>query len=156
MQCSDFQKLISAKLDKELNSEEGQILSRHLETCPACREFEKSLRDLQTSIQTWENVEIPIDLENRILRQTVKSIRKDNPLFGFLRGYYKIPRGLAWASGLLLLSLLIFSILRSGRTVPEAGRLTQTAPVITRVQKIVLTEKDVIKTYTVSSKKNSL
>ncbi len=156
MNCSGFQKLISANLDKELTLQEEEILAQHLKICPRCAGFQKELEELEVATSAWQNVQIPSELEREILNRTVKTARKDSPVFSLLRGHYKVPRGLAWASAVLFLMLLINSVLSPLRSVTEAERVETYQPGITRVQTVILTEKDVVKTYNISQNKNNL
>lgn len=155
MNCFDFQQLISASLDKELTHQEEQILAEHLKSCPNCTEFSKKLEELKATTLAWKNISIPIELEKQILKSTVKTASAKKSVFSFISGYYRVPRSLAWASVLLLLILMVNSILNPVKSIVEAEKVEKLQPEIPRVQKIVLTEKDVVKTYTTSGKKNS-
>jgi len=154
MNCLDFQQLISAKLDKELTQDEEQILSEHLKICTNCASLAKELEELKVITSTWKNVQIPVELEKQILNRTVKTTRKERPVLSFLGGYYKVPRSLAWASILLCLILLVNSFLNPLSTIKGARKIEKPIQEISRVQKIVLTERDVVVTYTVLGKKN--
>ncbi len=145
MNCFDFQQLISAALDKELTFQEEQLLAEHLKSCPDCAEFAKKLEELKAATSAWKNIPIPIELEKQILKSTVRTAGVEKPVFSFLKGYYRVPRGLAWASVLLFLTLLVNSFLSPVKTLTKSE---------SKVQKIVLSESDVVKTYTVTGKKN--
>ncbi len=152
MNCLDFQKLISVALDQELTIEEQEILAEHLKMCPNCAKFSKSLEELKGIASKWEDIPVPIKLEKQILTETVKTSQAAKPVFSFLKGYYQVPRSLAWASVLLFLIVVLNSIFIPLRTVSELEKLQKISPPVTKVQKIVLTEKDVVRTYTISGK----
>jgi anti-sigma factor RsiW len=154
--CSDFQKLISAKLDDELMPREEQTLAQHLKVCSNCVRFKEGLEELRATTSAWRNVQIPAELEREILNRTVKTTRKGSPAFRFLRGHYRVPRGLAWASAALFLVLLINFALNPPRTVGEAQRVEESVRGRTGVQKVILTEEDVVRTHTISEERNNL
>lgn len=154
MNCSDFQPLISAKLDKELTPEEEKILARHLKTCANCAILAKELEDLRIIYSSWENVQIPVELEKQILNRTVKTTQEKRPALGFLGGYYKVPKGLAWASILLFLILVVNSFLNPLGNFSQLREIEKPVPELSSVQRVVLTENDVVRTYTILGKKN--
>jgi predicted anti-sigma-YlaC factor YlaD len=80
MNCSDFQELISAKLDKELTQEEEKLLTEHLKTCINCAGFAKELEELKVTTSSWKNEQIPMELEKKILKRTIKTSRKEKGL----------------------------------------------------------------------------
>lgn len=145
MNCHDIQQLISAKLDEELTPEEEQILSEHMPYCYNCSAFAKKLEELKVLSSNWQEVQIPAELERQILSKTVKPVKKEIAFWSFLSGYYRVPRSLAWASVLLFLIFLVNSILSPVKTLTKSEN---------RVQKIVLSETDIVKTYTIIGKKN--
>jgi hypothetical protein len=154
MNCSDFQELISAKLDKELTKEEEKLLSEHLKTCINCAGFAKELRELKIITSNWRNEQIPPGLEKRILTQTVDISRKEKPVLSFLKGYYKIPKSLVWASTLLFLMILFNSIFNPIRDISEAPKIERAVPEKSKFQRVVLTEKDIVVTYVILGNKN--
>lgn len=152
MECLDYQTLISATLDGELSSQDEQILAEHLKICPNCTKFLKNLQELRGIASKWENIPIPIELEKQILAQTVKTYQEPKPVFSFLKGYYQIPRSLAWASIFLFLMLVLNSIFNLLKTITESEKGLTISPTGTKVQKVVLTDKDVVRTYTIFGK----
>ena|SRR3972149_7814938 len=154
MNCLDFQELISAKQDKELTQEEEKILSEHLKTCANCAGFAKRLEELKTTLKAWEDVQIPPELETEILNRTVRTIRKERSIFSFMKGYYRVPRSLAWVSILLLFMFLINSFFNPIRTITEISKIERGVQEESKFQRIVLTEKDVVGTYVIFGKKN--
>ncbi len=154
MNCFDFQELISAKLDKELTKEEERLLSEHLKICTDCANFAKELEELKVTTSTWKNEQIPSELEKRILKHTLKISPKEKPVLSFLKGYYKVPKSLAWASIILFLMLLINSFLNQVGPTTGISKFESTVQEEPKSQRIVLTEKDVLRTYVILGKKN--
>ena len=152
MNCLDFQQLISAALDQELTVEEQQILAEHLKICTNCSEFAKKLNEQKDLTSRWTDIQIPMEIEEQILNRTVKTTHQEKPNIGYLKGYYKVPKSLAWASVFLFLILVLNSIFSPLRTVSESEKVQKISPQLTKVQKIILTEKDVVKTYTITGK----
>ena len=157
MNCRDFQELISAKLDKELTLEQERILAEHLNVCTVCVDFARKFEELKFMTSTWENAQIPRELERKILDYTLKTAPREKSIFSFLRGYYEIPRSLAWASVLLFLVLLISFSLNPLKPVMHTEKAERPKQEIAKVQKIVLTQRDVVvRSCIVSEGKNNL
>jgi len=154
MNCFDFQELISAKLDKELTPEEEKLLAEHLKTCTHCAGLAKKLEELKITTSIWKNEQIPSELEKRILKHTVEISRKEKPVLGFLKGYYKVPKGLAWASIILFLMFLINSFFNPIRTITGISKIEREVREEPKSQRIVLTENDVVRTYVIFGNKN--
>lgn len=147
MNCFDFQQLISAVLDQELNEEAQKSLAEHLKICANCTGFAKKLEELKLIVASWKNIEMPIELEEQILNSTLETTPSKKLFFSFLKGYYKVPRSLAWASALLLFLFLFNSIFTPLRTISDSEKVLKVSPEADKRQKIILTEKDVVQTY---------
>jgi anti-sigma factor RsiW len=154
MNCSDFQELISARLDKELTPEEEKVLAQHLETCANCATLAKKLEELQLICSNWKNAQIPVELEKQILNRTVRTPQEKRPASGLLGGYYKVPKSLAWASILLFLILMVNSFLNPLGKISHPPETGKSVKELSGVQRVVLTENDVVRTYTILENKN--
>ncbi len=145
MKCELYRELISARLDRELQPDELETLEAHLEQCSECAAFARQVKQLQELAATSPPTAMPREVEEAILSRTNRQRSLWRRLF---RGYYRIPRPLAWAAALVLLFLALDAA--RGPKSAEDPDDTREAPTITRlaVQKIVLTEVDVVCTYT--------
>ncbi len=155
MLCSDYQELISAQLDKELTPAEEQALSAHLKECTVCSDFAKKIAELKNLATSWENEPMPKALERQILARTTHIGIEKLPVFNFMAGHYKVPKGLAWATVVLFFVLLFNTFLGplTARHGPDEARPTMTEK--TGVQKILLTERDVVQVHTMVLKNNN-
>ena len=145
MKCEYCRELISVRLDCELQPDELKALDAHMEQCSECATFARQVKQLQELAATSPPTAMPSGVEEAILSHTNRQQSLWQRLF---RGHYRIPRPLAWAAALALL----FLALDAARGPSNAGDpgYTRETPAITRpaVQKIVLTEADVVRTYT--------
>ena len=145
MKCEQYRELISARLDGELEPDELKALDAHQQQCSECAAFARQVKQLQELAADSPTAAMPSEVEEAILSRTNRQQSLWQRLF---RGHYRIPRPLAWAAALALL----FFALDAARGPGNAGDpgYTNNTPTITRpaVQKIVLTEVDVVRTYT--------
>jgi anti-sigma factor RsiW len=146
MNCEQYRQLISALVDKELNEGEQVILNEHLTQCSECVQYSEQIRELGRLTTEWEASAMPSDLEQAILE---RAKQKPQGWLGRLwGGSYRIPRPVAWAAAVAILVLTINAVGPPGgsdRIGPAEGSPVMTRPV---VQRIVLTESDVVRTYT--------
>ncbi len=148
MKCEYYRELISARLDGEIESGELDTLQDHLKQCPGCSAFARQVKQLQELAADSPPVSMPTEVEGAILSRTDRQQSLWRRLF---RGHYSIPRPLAWAAALALLFLALDAA-RGPGSAGDPGN-TKDRPAITRplVQRIVLTEADVVQTYTTGS-----
>jgi predicted anti-sigma-YlaC factor YlaD len=59
MECSDVRKLISRKLDGEIQKRERELLGQHLDSCEGCREFHESALELYALHREMAELEAP-------------------------------------------------------------------------------------------------
>lgn len=150
MSCEKYRELISARLDNELFGEEQKVLGSHLESCSDCRRFAGELESFAGLGGSSQAGQLPPALEARILRQTVRSAGGRKSLWSYLYGYYRIPRGLAWAAMLAALLLVTDAIVKSDMpqfTSDETPATMETAD--NGVKRIVLSEDDIVSTSTI-------
>jgi len=149
--CEYYQELISARLDGELSREEEQALAEHLEGCESCREFSAALGGVKKAAAEDSMQAMPVELENEILRQTVNAEQKKGSILGFIKGYYRIPRGLAWATAALLLILAVNSFRGSIDGGPIAEPKVEIINQAFVIQRVTLSQDDVIMSKTVTA-----
>ena len=146
MDCDYFRELLSANRDGELTEQENRVLTAHLQTCLPCRAFADELAALGDALALWRPEPLPSTVKDQILARTMG--HAVNSRTGFLRGYYRIPRSLAWAAILAVVLLLVntFAGQFSARR-PDAPSKPPDGSVM--VQKVVLTQKDLVSSYTI-------
>jgi predicted anti-sigma-YlaC factor YlaD len=148
MDCTYFQELLSAMKDGELTKDEELRLAEHLRACDACRDFATQLADTSKMLTKLEPDKLPLDTEHRILDATVGSGAGTKDQSGFWRGSYAVPKKLAWAVAAVLALLIVNSgvqFMRSESTSQQTEAIRGGAPT---VQHIVLTDRDVVASYT--------
>jgi anti-sigma factor RsiW len=146
MNCTRYRELISARRDGEIAPDELADLEKHLRDCPDCRSFAHQLENLGEVMAQRPHAQIPENIERRILSDTIgeKESSISRPA-GFLRGYYRIPRSLAWAGILALVVLVFFQIFSP---LSEDSRKRTPVPMETRQsQRIVLSQRDIVYTH---------
>lgn len=146
MNCTRYRELISARRDGEITLDELADLERHLRDCPDCRSFADELENLGEALAERPHEPIPESIERRILSDTIgaKESSTSRPA-GFLRGYYRIPRSLAWA-GIFVLAFLLFMQIFE----PFSRDLRRRSPGPAEEplqQHIVLSQKDIVYTH---------
>jgi len=67
MTCKDWEALLPAYLDQDLESGRRSALKAHLLACPHCRQMLGLLRDVKNSLQTIPEVEVSPELRRRLL-----------------------------------------------------------------------------------------
>lgn len=146
MSCKRFRELLSARRDGELAPGELAELEEHLRSCRECRSFAGDLERLGTELEDRLPEQLPRKIERAILAETTGSgTRSGNRPAGFMKGYYRVPRGLAWVTALVLIVLLINQLFE-----PFSEDSPKRSPVPAEdqpVQRIVLTQKDIVSTY---------
>ena len=77
MRCIDFQELISAELDGELDPREAAALEAHLTNCTACSQVREEYRVNQLLLHAMTPLEAPAESWSRIL-QAVEAARDED------------------------------------------------------------------------------
>ena len=156
MKCEYFREMLSAHLDGELSREEEEALDEHLEGCESCRVFAAAIGGLKEKAAADRVETIPSGLEEKILSQTIKGSPKKESALGFIRGYYRVPRGLAWATAVLVLILAVNSF----RGVPDKSEMVAPSVEMSEqafvIQRVTMTQDDVIMSKTVTAENENL
>jgi len=145
MSCEKYREMVSALFDNELSTEEQKVLLSHLESCSDCGRFADELESFKELGSSVPAEQMPTALETSILCQTVGSVGQKKSLWSHFSGYYRVPRGLAWAAMLAALLLITDAIVESNlrqTTVDETPAEVQIAD--DAVKKIVLSDDDIV------------
>jgi anti-sigma factor RsiW len=145
MTCDYFKELISAQIDGELSPDESRALEQHLLECAACARLSEELRLQSQSMASHPTSAIPETLADNILAATVRKPeqgRGHQSIVALFAGSYRIPRVAVWATAavlFLLLGKIAFMPARSN----DAQSLSPKKPAApTETQRVVLTEKN--------------
>jgi len=144
MNCEYFRILISSGLDDELTIDEKSKVAQHLSECPECVEFKQAIGDLNITASQVHIEKMPPDLEENILKATVKSRPRNKSFFDFAFGFYKVPRGLVWLGVCALVIIAFNSFTTESDSGAKATISIQPVESILTVQKIVITEQDIV------------
>ncbi len=145
MTCDQYCELLSARIDNELTVAEEAALNEHLAQCAECAQYEEQLRELERLTVEWEETVLPPEVEEAILsKPDTKSSGWVSRLF---RGSYSVPRPLAWVAVIVFL-LLAANTLLDRPSGGSSDRLIITPEDNQPVQKIILTEAEVVRTLT--------
>lgn len=69
MNCSDIQKLLSARFDAELSEKFNTVLNSHLAKCSACRSFEEDLVRCFAALNSLAPPSARLGFTNRVMSQ---------------------------------------------------------------------------------------
>lgn len=173
MDCSDFEELLSARRDGELTPAEAVALERHLQGCPACRKTAQVIDEIGALVASLDRAPMPRETEKAILSDTLGHHATAADAKGFLSGYYRVPRPLAWAAVIVFVALGVENlvgpagnILRPGDrganpANPGVQKVVMTDDDLvfingTPVQKVTISDNDIIMTRTMSGKQGKL
>lgn len=112
MKCTDYQKLISDRIDGSLSPSGQKKLEAHLKTCQACRLYEEELKGIEAEIRKLPAVE-PENLAilEGELRERLIRVEAENRIHKPKSWGLKLAP--AWAAGVFLvlaaLYLLVFN-----------------------------------------------
>ncbi|MDH3891177.1 MAG: zf-HC2 domain-containing protein [candidate division Zixibacteria bacterium] len=145
MNCEQYRQLISARVDTELTEQERGSLEEHLTQCSECEQYSEQINELERLTAEWEEAQMPADVEQAILAGTK---REPGGWLGRLwSGSYHVPRPIAWAALAVLLFLSVNSLMNRDNSTP-AEQLIISPEDSQPVQRIILTEADVVRTFT--------
>ena len=146
MNCEHCRQLISTAADKELTDGERGSLDEHLAQCSECAQCAGQIRELERLTAEWEASAMPADVEQAVLART--RAKPHGWLTRLWGGSYRIPRPVAWAAAVVLVLLGINAVVGPQRPGEPGQNGNGTLVTQQAVQRIVLTEADVVRTYT--------
>ena len=76
MKCEDINKLASAYIDGELSKDESKALETHIDTCGECRETLMLFEQMQTNIDTLDDIVLPETFHHTLM----KRIQEENKI----------------------------------------------------------------------------
>src|SRR5262250_3014885 len=127
MTCDDFQPLLHAYLDGELEAPRAAEFERHLEGCASCVHSLEAQESLRSSIQRANLYEpVPVGLENKIRRQLRES---STPASAFVLKFPTL-RWLAVAAAVLLFVGVSWKVLPKFRTDSSLSASNNSAEIV--------------------------
>jgi len=66
--------LLLAYCTRKLDAESTAILERHVEICPACREFSSGQRAVWEALDAWEAAPVTLDFDRRLYRRIDREV----------------------------------------------------------------------------------
>ena len=66
--------LLLAYCARKLDAESTAILERHMEICPACREFSSGQRAVWEALDAWEAAPVTLDFDRRLYRRIDREV----------------------------------------------------------------------------------
>ena len=66
--------LLLAYCNRKLDAENTAILERHMEICPACREFSSGQRAIWEALDAWEAAPVTLDFDRRLYRRIDREV----------------------------------------------------------------------------------
>ena len=114
MTCDEVQAAISAYADGEiLPGEEGAMFA-HISTCPVCRAFFRSVLDLRSAFASTEQVDVPEELDSRVIAIRPGPARPSPERRGWFAGIWmrrvSVPLPSAAIVAIALVSITIFTL----------------------------------------------
>jgi anti-sigma factor RsiW len=94
--------LLLAYCTRKLDGESTAILERHMEICPACREFASGQRAVWEALDAWEAAPVTLDFDRRLYRRIDREVSWWNLLMRPLRPML-VRQGLPIAAAACLL-----------------------------------------------------
>ena len=72
MECERIEELLSPYLEEELSPEDRQSVERHLSSCPDCTELLSFMKEANSALTAFPEVEVSKSLRNRLYEIPVK------------------------------------------------------------------------------------
>ena len=66
--------LLLAYCTRKLDAETTAVLERHMEICPACREFSSAQRAVWEALDAWEAAPVTLDFDRRLYRRIEREV----------------------------------------------------------------------------------
>ncbi len=123
--------LLLAYCTRKLDAESAAILERHMEICPACREFASGQRAVWEALDAWEAAPVTLDFDRRLYRRIDREVSWWNLLMRPLRPVL-VRQGLpiAAAAGLLVMAGVLLERPASGPSAaqPQSAQVDALQP----------------------------
>jgi hypothetical protein len=74
IETQESAELLLAYCARKLDAENTELLERHIEICPACREFANGQRALWEALDSWEAAPVPPDFNRRLYQRIEKEV----------------------------------------------------------------------------------
>jgi len=152
--CHKYREMISAIIDGELSENERKLLSDHLAGCEQCSRLLVELREQRNLFSNHTKATLPLAIENVILDKTSSRSPRRTPIGKFISSSYLIPKPVAWVAGALIIALAVFDLLLPAFRESDSSGYGTTQFYPQKIQKVIITDKDIVKTQTYSEKNN--
>jgi anti-sigma factor RsiW len=119
--------LLLAYCTRKLDAESTAILERHMEVCPACREFASGQRAVWQALEAWEAAPVTSDFDRRLYRRIDREVSWWHLLMRPLRPVL-VRQGLPIAAAACLL-VMAGVLLERPAGVPRSAPQPQSAQV---------------------------
>lgn len=108
MKCNEYQILISAYVDGQLDSQEEQKLLAHLDECDTCKEVYTALKEIINGCEQIEEVPLPKDFHRDLMAHIpVKSHKVSRAL---IKKHWTWPYAGGLVATLLVGTLLVYQV----------------------------------------------
>jgi anti-sigma factor RsiW len=111
--------LLLAYCTRKLDAESTAILERHMEMCPACREFASGQRAVWEALDAWEAEPVTLDFDRRLYRRVEQEVSWWNLVMRPLRPVL-VRQGLPIAAAACLLVMAGLLLERPASAPPAA------------------------------------
>jgi anti-sigma factor RsiW len=119
IETRDTAELLLAYCTRKLDAESTATLERHMEICPACREFASGQRAVWEALDAWEAAPVTLDFDRRLYRRIDREVSWWHMLMRPLRPAL-VRQGLPIAAAACLLVMAGVLLERPARTPPTA------------------------------------
>ena len=126
--CSLVEQLILLKQEDGLSSQDEKFMKSHLQSCAACREFEKAVMKIQTSMDSQATPNIqprPQTIEllkNSLIEKHQQHLKEHKPVFRELINFFRQPVPLYQAAIPVIVFILFFIFLNQDSQIPSIER----------------------------------
>jgi hypothetical protein len=102
---------------RKLSPENCAIFERHVELCPACRQFAASQRAVWSALDSWEASPVSEDFDDRLFHRIENPATWRDRVFGMFRPMFAY-QGVVAAAAACVVLLVGVLVERSGKPVP--------------------------------------
>ncbi|MBX2991659.1 MAG: zf-HC2 domain-containing protein [Bacteroidetes bacterium] len=112
MNCNEYQELVSALMDNELQEPESATTFHHLGECKRCRNYMRTLLQLRSALTASKEVAVPATLDEKVLSMPLHTATSHRSRFSeFWKEKFAVPAPALAAAFLLLIASLATSML---------------------------------------------